>query len=886
MNTPAPWQIATQLDLIPTPQHIALTGNFYALSGWRVMAAHGLPTKGLEVINRRIVELGGRALPHSGDADGESGLIVVVPWGHEAIRPFIGALNCSPDSLGEQGYVIRFIARQGQVFALLVGADPLGTLYAAETCARLIQTDASGAGPMLLEATVTDWPDYKRRCIGALGGGGGTPRWTQADDPLSGYLSELRPQVEWLARNKINYTVVAGTPSSRVDPLESRRAVARMAGEYGIRTRQTFGTSINDELSPQEWTECVTRGNAKFCWSAHDEHRRRARRLARTAAYTDLGLFCLHVIDAGGLADPECWSARCSRCRAVYGDDYVGACADLFLTYYTALKEEAPECEFEAVVYPYHYQWAVPDFAGSQTRFGDIQVPSEGFLAGVQTPGDRRLVHERLWAFQRELARRLPDDILITFREAGLDEIEAATAIWHKHPITPWVYFSHNHGWQGLWEPQQRYVRTWYRGHPKDCLFHAGLAYSGNLPELRAAACAEYAWNTRVPDSSTQFTLSARSYDGSGRRPSAFQSESLIPRVLRRMWGTKWGSFRSLFEQNLSLAYAANPLWVSNRLNDGEALRNPYEYLQEQADALTKASEDLSEYVQALDAVESRGQEIQSTDAHPSPADSLGYQCALYLYHMVHLAAAKSTIEATIKRAVELAQAGLDDAALQSLDHLIKLIPLIEERIDAVNLRVEGDRRVIRQRAGSAPNSTDGRLYSFRPSALLPRITRTASLIKGGDVWKPLRFYLEEGEASQGHSSIGATTVDPHTENAVAPVTIGLDAVSRREETVTYGYATLVEVAPYLALTSPIENPDAENGPHESARLITSILSGDDVIQVDRRLLRLGTWPWRPDRPIQFDLGLHYRDTLIVRLSVEAHSGERLNSLQVELDSL
>src|SRR5690606_23814771 len=123
-------------------------------------------------INRRIKELGGEALRRAPSAT-DASLVVLVPWDHEAARPFLEALERSPGALGEQGYLIRFHRVGPRVLALALGADALGTLYAAETLARLIQPGSGDGGPALLEATVTDWPAFKRRCIGLIGSGTG-----------------------------------------------------------------------------------------------------------------------------------------------------------------------------------------------------------------------------------------------------------------------------------------------------------------------------------------------------------------------------------------------------------------------------------------------------------------------------------------------------------------------------------------------------------------------------------------------------------------------------------------------------------------------------------------------------------------------------------------
>lgn len=883
-NDAPAWQIASALDLVPTPRHISLTGNRHSLKGWQMVAGPGLASKGAEIMDERLRELGHSPLERSNSPSSSPGTILLVPQDHPLVQPFIAELATPretappasletstapfhgqlPKELGEQGYIIRFVRRGKGYVVLAMGADELGTLYAAQTLAHLVQpapSDSASDVPELLEASVTDWPAFTRRCIGMIGGGGGIARWQGDPDPVAGYLDEVRPQIEWLARHKINYTVLGGgPPHSHRD--EARRAVARLAAEYGIRLRQTFGTSINDAIEPAEWTDCVTRGTSKFCWSAHEAHRRRARRLAQEAASHGLGLFCLHVTDAGGLIDPEGWSNRCERCRQTYGDDYVQATADLFLTYYEALKEEAPDCAFEAVVYPYHYQWAVVDFP---TAIGPDaaarRFPSEGFLQGLATPKAREEVRERLSNNFRALADRLPDEILITFREAGRDELEAATRLWGDHPLNAWVYLNRNHGWQGLWEPQARFIPSWYRGHSQDALYHAGLGYSGNLPHIRAAAAAEYAWNVDVPDASTEFTIASRFYEVGGRRPTAYQSHFLIPRILRRMWGDDWQAFRTLFEHNLSMAYVADPLKTTNHNNDGEATCDPHVFLAEQADLFALARDELTAYVAAMDAEPSRADAMQ----HTNP---LGYQSALYLYEMVHLAAAKAEIEASIVEGMHLARSGLVEQAKERLYTLRARLPQIDDELNQVKARIASDPRLVRRRSERAAGTTDGTLYAFRP-------TDAASKID--DVLRQITAQVPQEAVGKAHAALATDSGDPHG----PPLRITIDQAEQWTETVTYGYATQVRVMPTVHRGS---HGDLDTYSDDVAVRVT-VCYDDVVLAIQNQQVRLGPNGGRPLRPFEFDLGLEFTQGLIVKSTVIAPNGEALAETICSLDS-
>ncbi|GAG22966.1 unnamed protein product, partial [marine sediment metagenome] len=262
---------------------------------------------------------------------------------------------------------------------------------ACMTIRRMIQP--RGGKPVLLGGKVRDWPAFKLRCIGKLGhwfsnrGLAGTAE--EAEKNARAYGEVERAHIQWLARHKINYAALkfVNYREKWKDVWEARekchRAVTDIAREYGIKARVTWGTAINSELKEGAWTRCVTRRDARFCWSAKEEHLRNARKLAERSRRIGLGNYCLHVIDSGSMLDPEKWSERCDRCKKVYGNNHLRAATEQFLMYYDALRKELPDCEFEAVVYPYHFQWMVPGFADDALKFG-ASMPHIGWVRGLE----------------------------------------------------------------------------------------------------------------------------------------------------------------------------------------------------------------------------------------------------------------------------------------------------------------------------------------------------------------------------------------------------------------------------------------------------------------------------------------------------------------------
>jgi len=722
----AAWRAATRIDLIPTPQSLVLPGGSRPVTDFRIVRPPGDPLADTAAreLNARIRGLGGKPLPVV-DRLPDGPAIVLAPCTHALAEPYRAALNVSPADPGPEGCAIAWTERGGRPLVLALGSDAAGTLYAAETLRSLVQP--SDAGPVLLRAEVRDRPAFARRCLGFVGGKSFGDLAADADPAKARaaadrYAEAHRADLQWLARHKINWALVreglidrvARQPRRRRD-LQARciRAMTDLARTYNVHCRYIFSTNIKGDVPEGRWTACIsTRGDTRrYCWTATETHETRATRFAEIARDTGLAGCILHPVDGGGFANPEQWSRRCDRCRRKYGDDHARAAGDLFLLYHDRLKAAAPDCLFEAVPYPYHYQWMVPGFAEAPAKFA-ADMPHKGWASGLDDKKTASACVARLQDLHRRLAERLPDDVLVTFREGGPEAHRGCADLWPNHPIDLWVYVGRfGSGCRGLWPPQRRLVCTWHRPGRKDMLFDVLACFGGPLEKAQGA---EYAWNVTVPDAEPAFRLAQRFHAVGGRNLPAYQRDSLLPRALRRLWGEDGLAFRAIFAANVSWRYVADPVDIAGG-SDSERLSDPYAFFDEHAEALAAAAGPIDDLIARLERGEARGTAGDLRREY-------GFGHALDLYVRTNMAAARTRIGAAC-HAAEKARSKADRAeAADRLRRLLADLPAMADRLKDVRRRYQA-------LAGRPPR---GSMTDYDPAAEKGRIEKALRRVAGG----------------------------------------------------------------------------------------------------------------------------------------------------------
>jgi hypothetical protein len=673
----SPAAAAKRINLIPTPKQLSLKETRHPTDAFRMVIPPDDPLlrNGAEEINRRLADLGGAAMPIGTSLDEITPTIVIADIESELGQRFAQRANVTETRPGEQGYAIQFIRHRGRPLVLALGSDRRGAFYAGITLRRLIRP---GEGqPLLRQASVRDAPDFKRRSIGRL--------W---------FRHEPNPKqfIRWLGRHKINYLDIRNSwvydakGQARENIVEGIRELTTLAERYGITCKMGFMTNLQGFITEQEREKYGgfyrRDGDRYFSWSAKPVHRRRAKVIARFLKDTGIDYMSLHVVDGGGYEDPEGWSNRSERTRQIYGNDHARATADQINIYRTTLKKVLPEAAFEAVPYPYHFQFAIPNYGQKAARFiGNMPAFwwTRRMVKAAENPEQANRTAAKLKAHHRELAKRLPGNVLITFREGGAAEFRGAARLWPGHPIDIWVYLYRTRAWRGLWEPQDRLIKTWYRPDHRDMFYNALMPYARGAVRkfFWSASGAEYTWNTGVPDAKATFTVEHRYYDHGVRNATAYQKQLLIPRVVQRFWGERGDAFAGLLKNNVSFYYLSDPMDMVGRRNR-ERFLDAYRYYKQQLDAVKQARVKINELVA----------DIRKNRDHPMRSRPARYDQTMNLYWTTNMAAIQGHVQWHYHRARRLAKYERRQEAIWALKQLLAKLPQLRQRQKQVNQHI------------------------------------------------------------------------------------------------------------------------------------------------------------------------------------------------------
>jgi len=741
---PTAFEVANVIDLVPTPREISLSGEFVSTSDLSIIIpdGHELAATGAKEINDRLQALGTPTRPVMNQL-GAGNALLIANCGTPLGREWAKRLNITPRSPGPQGYAIGAFRDGNRNIVAVIGSDDLGTLYACMTLRQLVQKRAGSV--VLLDASVRDWPAFRRRCLGSIGRTfRGSFQASEGQDVQEAYVETWKQYIRFLARHKIN---MANVSVSRAMGQDVRRQLMDYGRQYGLKYRYIFGTAINEDLKATgtPWTDCVTRKSARHCWTAFEAHRHKANRIAEHVGDMGYDYVVLHVTDSGGLPDPEKWSERCQRCRRHYGDDQASAVSQQLKLYHDTIKQRNPDVLFEAVLQPYHFQWTTEAFEQDPLGAAD-DMPHYGHTRGMEDPDVRQAAVARATAIHRATSRLLPDDVLVTFREAGREEFEGCAALWPGHPVDIWVYFGRNKAWEGLWEPQVRFTKTWVRrDDPGDLLYNAPVGRLATVNEIYAGGSAEYAWSIEQPDAEPTFEISKRRYNAGGNEISDYQRMSLLPRLCHRLWGRSGDAVLPLFTNNVSFNYIADPQYVAS--SRGEDFADVYQHSQAMTELLQRVRPAINAEVARIDAG-------QPTGLYGDLQQEPGYTSFMWLYYYANLAAIKARIESVVLDLQRLvAEDRVEEARTLAGEFQQNRVPRWLAEVEAVKQRMRDDPHIrYRPRWREAPpggdrpsfNALNGPYFDEVPkriAELIPQMLRNARL---GAIPDHLRQWLQE----------------------------------------------------------------------------------------------------------------------------------------------
>ncbi len=254
----------------------------------------------------------------------------------------------------KQGYALKAEKRR----VAIVGFDPAGTLYGAETFRQM------AAEGVVREASVRDWPDILYR--GNVSAGRGL--W-----PFGEYTGDrmktVKEGLDELARMKINVICDFFWVNPESDGKQkawwhevNRYARARgiYPNDYGS-TAVYFRRNAPKGVTFDNWP-CV-KGHASwddwfYCWADDGLTEAAAERYAEylIAIGAEQGISIIHPVDGGSWQDPEQWSRRCAKCRAKWNDhERWKASVNQFDIWTRVLKRRCPDLLVGSCIYPYTF---------------------------------------------------------------------------------------------------------------------------------------------------------------------------------------------------------------------------------------------------------------------------------------------------------------------------------------------------------------------------------------------------------------------------------------------------------------------------------------------------------------------------------------------------
>ena len=571
-----------QVDIVPMPKRIRLTGRYVALAPGKAALVVGArkcrqAEIGADWINRRIKKLGGAALPvvAEGKAPARGLRIVIgVRKGAGLIEKAArdGVVNVGKGNPGPRGYEIR--ASQDGRTIYLAGADPIGALYACVSFAGLIEN--KNAVVAWRQAEVRDWPDTIYIVMGDDWVGmttmpelfvlvkGMKYNTKPGPEQRRRYLSEIQKTYDRLLRWKVTLLGYSGAGSDgrRFAPSKGL-AVIREGMEYG-RDRGVDGffwcefpfvTLVRNhpELKGKglpagtRWPQWIR------SWVMDDARRETARNLA--AHYKHIGITHIgfHDSDTGGYDNPAQWNLRTEASRKRWGDDYVAATIHKHMIYYDEIKKAAPDARMHVTVYPYNLAAlrlkACEDYLAH--RYG----------RGPEVTALARKYKKRYETFWRRLNRRMPKDVTFCIRENVPDVVQAYRKLTPGRGAFIW-YALMSHAWKSFFSEAPRWTGT-YCDNPKDVIF---CRYSDYFIPLQSLAVREYSWNVKAPGAAPWNRLPARE-QWKHCEPKGEIYTVILPHIVRNMFGREAAPDITLaVSQNIDPRQIFGSVWYKSLL--------------------------------------------------------------------------------------------------------------------------------------------------------------------------------------------------------------------------------------------------------------------------------------------------------------------------------
>lgn len=306
-------------NIIPTPQEIEpKEGSFYLVRDGQAVAPIVVPdgpapkvSLAAEYLSKRVEELVGVAPPVVPQAQLEQPPALLLAGTGEELSFVPWREGLSPDQQ-EQEYLITALTN-GPGY-LLMGRQPLGTLYAVMTLLATLQVD--GDDLFFPNFGCHDWPDIPYRWVS------GAPSFDTFEE-----------RIDWYMEHKINVISAPEFYGWRMDDAETQLEHNRYARAHGVRLLNLLYGDLklkNRRSYPDgETYVCLDEGAPStrgFCVTNEALAAEKQRVLREFVEATEPGVLYIHFVDEDDIEDAtEIWLNRCPECRKAYPNDLVEA---------------------------------------------------------------------------------------------------------------------------------------------------------------------------------------------------------------------------------------------------------------------------------------------------------------------------------------------------------------------------------------------------------------------------------------------------------------------------------------------------------------------------------------------------------------------------------
>lgn len=547
-NTAEIWE---QVDVVPMPRQVALTGDKPTLDPAKVVLVLGdAPVRqsvlGAEWINKRIAIMGGGALRILKASEEIPASMTPIIIGTREDNALIakaveeGLVNVGEKNPGVRGYEIKN-SQNGPVF--LAGADPVGALYACVTLGELLEARPAGP-PAWQAANIRDWPDIQYVYVLDMEPPSDVIKAPDSPAARKSYLDKLSRMYENMLRRKLSiawYKPLAWGETAFRDMSPYARETMRMGIESGkemgieslyyhlypfVGLRKDHPNVDPDLLEQKPKARYDTWLQS---WSMDDERRLYAKELAKwikEVGFTDVGF---HDTDTGGYVNPANWNSRGPVDQKRWGDDYAAATINKFRIFFDELMKENPELRVNLTLYPY-----------TSEIFDPSEQVQEGLRKTLSLDKESlEKYRKRYEAFWIQMNAAFPKkDVAFAIREPwsanGEPGLRAFLKMIEGRPVFAWYglaaaeFYCNVPSWLG----------TLHSGSVDDIVFTQNIYVDRGYVPILSLAMREYSWNTKAPGAASFKTRDRAKMSESAAGDTTTESYTVVlPHLVRNYFG-------------------------------------------------------------------------------------------------------------------------------------------------------------------------------------------------------------------------------------------------------------------------------------------------------------------------------------------------------------